>query len=50
MRVFKCKSKRELAHLALRELLKAERRKEVLRLRGKVAWEGNLGELRRSRT
>lgn len=42
MRIFKCKTKKELIHLALRELLKTEKRKEILKLRGKLEWEGNL--------
>ena len=49
LRKFKCKSKRELVDLALKELLKSARRKEILELRGKVKWEGDLEELRRSR-
>jgi len=49
LRVYKCRSKRELVHLALQELLKKDKRKEILSLRGQVKWEGNLDELRRSR-
>jgi len=49
MRVFRCKSKRELVHLALTELLKAAKRQEILELEGKVKWEADLKELRRSR-
>ena len=49
MRVFKCKSKRELVYLALTELLKAAKRQEILKLEGKIKWEGDLKELRRSR-
>ena len=49
MRRFKCKSKRELVHLALSELLRAEKRKEMLALRGQIHWEGNLEESRRGR-
>jgi len=49
LRVFKCRSKRELVHLALTELLKAARRREILKLEGKIKWEGDLRELRRSR-
>ena len=49
MKVFKCKTKKELVHLALEELLKKEKRKEILRLRGKVKWSGNLDVMRRSR-
>lgn len=49
LKVFKCRSKRELVHLALTELLKGAKRKEILKLRGLVHWDANLGELRRSR-
>ena len=49
LRVFKCKTKKALIHLALKELLKAETRKEILKLRGKLKWEGDLEEMRRSR-
>jgi Arc/MetJ family transcription regulator len=49
MQVFKCKTKKELIHLALRELLKTEKRKEILKLRGQFEWEGDLEEMRRSR-
>ncbi len=49
LRVFKCKTKKELIHLALRELLKTEKRKEILKLRGQLHWEGDLEEMRRSR-
>ena len=49
LRAFKCKSKRELVHLALSELLKKAKRKEILKLRGQVKWEGDLDELRRGR-
>jgi Arc/MetJ family transcription regulator len=49
MRLFKCRSKRELVHLALAELVKSARRRETLGLRGQVQWEGDLAELRRLR-
>lgn len=49
LRVFKCKTKKELIHLALQELLKTEKRKEILKLRGQVQWAGDLNEMRRSR-
>ena len=48
MRVLKCKTKKELIHLALKELLKTEKRKEIPKLRGKRKWEGDLEEMRRS--
>jgi Arc/MetJ family transcription regulator len=49
LRIFGCKSKRELVNLALSELLKKAKRKEILKLRGQLKWEGDLEELRRSR-
>ncbi len=49
LRIFGCKSKRELVHLALTELLRKAKRKEILALRGQVKWEADLEELRRSR-
>jgi Arc/MetJ family transcription regulator len=49
LRVFQCKTKKELIHLALQELLKTEKRKEILKLRGRLQWEGDLEEMRRSR-
>jgi len=49
LRRFKCRSKRELVHLALTELINSSRRKDILALQGKVKWEGDLDEMRRSR-
>ncbi|HEV8615951.1 MAG TPA: type II toxin-antitoxin system VapB family antitoxin [Methylomirabilota bacterium] len=49
MRRFKCRSRRDLVNLALTELLKSARRRDVLALRGQVKWEGDLAELRRLR-
>jgi Arc/MetJ family transcription regulator len=49
LRRFKCRSKRELVHLALTELLRSAQRRELLSLRGQVQWEGDLSELRRLR-
>jgi len=49
LRIFKCRSKQELVNLALSELLKAAKRKEILTLRGQVKWEADLDELRRGR-
>jgi len=50
LRRFKCRSKRDLVHLALTELVKSSRRRDVLSLRGQVKWDGDLAELRRLRT
>ena len=49
LKVSGCKSRRELIDLALREFLKTAKRRELLALRGRVRWEGDLNQLRRSR-
>jgi Arc/MetJ family transcription regulator len=49
LHVFKCKSKRELVDLALSELLKGAKRREILKLRGQIKWEADLEELRHGR-
>jgi len=49
LRQFRCRSKRELVHLALTELLKSARRRDLLSLRGQVKWDGDLADLRRLR-
>jgi len=49
LRRFRCRSKRELVHLALTELLKRGRRQDLLSLRGQVKWEGDLAGRRRLR-
>jgi Arc/MetJ family transcription regulator len=43
------RTKKELVNYALRELIQRKERKEILRLKGKLHWEGDLEELRRSR-
>jgi len=40
MLIFQGKTKKELIHLTLKELLKMEERKEILKLRGRLKWEG----------
>jgi Arc/MetJ family transcription regulator len=50
LRRFRCRSKRELVHLALTELLNSALRRDLLDLRGKVKWKGDLAELRRLRS
>jgi len=49
LRRFRCRSKRELVELALTELLKRARRRDLLSLRGQVKWEGDLIGMRRLR-
>ena len=43
------RTKKELVSYALRELIQRKERKEILRLKGKLHWEGDLEEMRRSR-
>ena len=42
MRLFKKRTKKELIHFALSELIRREKAKGILDLEGKVQWEGNL--------
>lgn len=43
------KTKKEVVNFALRELIQRKERKEILRFKGKLRWEGDLEEMRRSR-
>jgi len=49
LRRFKCRSKRDLVHLALTELVKGSRRRDLLSLRGRLKWDGDLAALRHLR-
>ena len=49
LKLTKLKTKKDLVNLALEELVARRRRKKILKLEGKVKWEGNLNEMRRSR-
>ncbi|MCX6068258.1 MAG: type II toxin-antitoxin system VapB family antitoxin [Chloroflexi bacterium] len=44
------KTKREVVQEALRMLILLREQAEIRQLRGKLAWEGNLDEMRQSRT
>ncbi|MEK9150307.1 MAG: type II toxin-antitoxin system VapB family antitoxin [Candidatus Desantisbacteria bacterium] len=44
-----CRTKKDLVNLALSELVNKKRRKEILKLEGKITWEGDLDEMRRGR-
>ena len=43
------KTKTKLVDVALRELISRKARKGILRLKGKLRWEGNLDAMRSSR-
>ncbi len=49
MRLFKKRTKKELIHFALSELIRREKAKGILDLEGKVRWEGDLREMRKTR-
>jgi Arc/MetJ family transcription regulator len=44
-----CRTKKDLVHLALRQLLLRERRKDILALAGKIRWKGDLHAWREDR-
>jgi Arc/MetJ family transcription regulator len=37
---------KDVVHHSLNELIKLNKRKDLLKLKGKVSWEGNLDEMR----
>ena len=43
------RTKTGVVHYALNEVVRRARQKELLALRGKVAWDGDLDEMRKSR-
>lgn len=49
MKLTGIKTRRALVDYALKELLRIESQKELLKLKGKVIWEGDLGKQRESR-
>jgi Arc/MetJ family transcription regulator len=49
MRLFNKRTKKELIHFALSELIRREKAKGILDLEGKVQWEGDLKEMRNAR-
>lgn len=48
LKLTRLRTKKDLVNLALRELIERRRRKRILKLEGKVEWEGSLDEMRRS--
>lgn len=49
MRAACTKTKKETVEVALSELISARKRKQVLQYRGKLAWSGELDEVRKTR-
>ena len=46
MKYVKLSSKKDLVNYALDELIRLEKRKKLMLLKGKIKWEGNLDEMR----
>lgn len=49
LKITKLPTRRALIDYALRELLRHEKQKELLKLRGKIHWEGDLDSSREGR-
>jgi Arc/MetJ family transcription regulator len=49
MAATKLKSKKEVVHVALSELVRLSKQKSILRYRGKAKWEGDLDTMRAMR-
>jgi Arc/MetJ family transcription regulator len=46
MEITQIKTIREVVHHSLKEIIKINQRKDILKLKGRVQWEGNLDEMR----
>lgn len=49
MAATKLKTKREVVHVALKELVRLSAQKRILRYRGRAKWEGDLDAMRSAR-
>ncbi len=49
LKVTRMRTKKELVNYALEELIKKARKKRILKLEGKVLWEGDLRRMRAGR-
>ena len=49
LKLTRLSTKKELVNYALAELIRHAKRKNMLKLEGKVQWEGNLSEMRANR-
>jgi Arc/MetJ family transcription regulator len=49
MAATKLKSKKEVVHVALSELIRMKKQKSILKYRGKAKWEGDLDKMRATR-
>ncbi len=46
MQLTELRTIKDVVHHSLRELIKVEKRKKLLKLKGKVSWEGDLDQMR----
>jgi len=46
MQLTELRTIKDVVHHSLRELIKLEKRKKLLKLKGKVTWEGDLNDMR----
>jgi len=46
MQLTELRTIKDVVHHSLRELIKLEKRKKLLKLKGKVIWEGDLDQMR----
>jgi Arc/MetJ family transcription regulator len=49
MAATRLKSKKDVVHVALSELVRLNKQKSILRFRGKATWEGDLKQMRATR-
>jgi Arc/MetJ family transcription regulator len=49
LKVTGLKTRKALVDYALRDLLRRESQREILELKGKIHWEGNLSSMRKGR-
>ncbi len=49
LRLTHLRTKKDLVNYALKELVERKKRKGILELEGKIAWEGDLDRLRKAR-
>lgn len=50
MKLTELKTIKDVVHHSLRELIKLKKRKKILKLKGKVNWEGDLNDMRSTRS
>ena len=46
MRISESKTRKETVEAALKALIQREQQRKILKLKGRVTWEGNLAEMR----